>query len=150
MSDVYKHPAQRLCKASPETTQKVLSASSLPSLPENWSHREHEGDEFRRAAPRFDTLHLPLICLCSSVPLERLELSPPFLNGLYYSKVLPVPAWMHDLIKHCDTPNSQTPVEYLYPHVSRVALEPDEGHVACGTSPCNNPFKTRSMESIIT
>lgn len=100
-----KHPA--LCKASPETTWKLFCVCSLPSLLGNWSHHEQEVNGLGGSIPRphFKISHFSLICLPNTVWLERLELSPPLLSRLHYSKVLPVPEaeWqMHEFpfIKH--------------------------------------------------
>lgn len=119
-----------LCKASPETTWKLGGGAkgdcSLPSLPGNWSHHEHEVKGLSGGSPCFS-----LICLPHTVWLERLELSPPLLSRLRYSKVLLVPktdetnAWISILQAFITHQIHQVPAEHLHSYESRVVLEPE-------------------------
>lgn len=130
-----------LCKASPETTWKLSCICSLPSLPGNWSHHEQEVNGLGGGSPcparppppplHFNTSRSSLICLPNTLWLERLELSPPLLCRLPYSKVLPVPktdetdAWISihpAFIKH---QIHQVPAKHLHSYESTVVLEPE-------------------------
>lgn len=117
-----------LCKANPETTWKLLRVCSLPSLPGNWSHHEHEVNGLGRGSP-----HFSLVCLPHTVWWERLELSPPLLSQLHYhnvnkAMVLSLPtlqvseAKWHDLGTLALTPVKAAPVPL--PHHSCPALIP--------------------------
>lgn len=123
-----------------ETVLCLLSTPPHPR-PGNWSHHEQEVNGVGGGSPRPDprpctttiinTSRFSLICLPNTVWLERLELSPPLLCRLPYSKVLPVPktdetdAWISIHPAFITHQIHQVPAEHLHSYESTVVLEPE-------------------------